>query len=891
MLSVRPFVSRTTAVALPFALVLGSAGTAFAAKPPRTPAPTLTQVPAKNTNLTTATFAWTPAANTAYTCSKDGAVATTCASPKTYSSLSNGTHSFVLKAKLTTPSNAKPGATTYSWKVDTVAPAAPKISPIAGPTSNTSASVSFSDADASVTGYTCAIDGLAAVACTSPKSYTSLADATHTVVVTAHDAAGNTAASQVQWVVDSSAPDIPDVVPPASPTNSTSASVSFSTDDPTATFTCSLDGADPATPCTSPWTGTVGEGSHTLVVTATDAAHNVSQNSAGWVVDLTPPAVPILVTAPAANTSLTDGEVLFSDLDLSATSFSCVLDGAPAAPCTSPFTAPAPLSAGHHTFSVTALDAAGNESAPMTVPGGWTVDTTSFPAQFVTGPDSPTNDTTPTFDFLATDTTSTGFLCSLDGGAYSACSAPVTLDVSAQGSHTLSVESLDNAVPANASVPVTWSWVLDTTGPSSSPNAGGGVPANSGTVSSTPIFTFTTSDPNAAGFACSLDGGPFVPCASGYQPVVGDGTHTLVVGTVDQAGNVSTSTLSYTWTLDTTRPVATPVPFASLTTPVKVAFSEVVQGVTSSTVGVRLYGGSAQPAKVSCLNGSGAAVLCSSASVRAALVKPVAPLVPGQKYSVTLGAVHDAVGNLGKLTPLTFRALRTIQDNNAAGMTQAWASRSAVAAYGGRYVVADVKGAKASYRFTGTSVTWYTSRGPAMGYAQVFVDGKYKATVNNYSAVNSWHVARTVTGLAKAAHTLAIVDVTKRLVVDAVKVGAAPVVTNPVLTTRFGPVLTKSASGGSYGVADLSGNVYAMTFRGTSLSWYTVTGTAMGKAKVYVDGVYKGTFDNYASATHYNVRRTWSFADKVHTIKIVVLGTHRTGAKGSRVAVDRLVVG
>jgi hypothetical protein len=890
MSSPRTLFYRTAAVALPFALVLGAAGTAFAAKPPRTPVPTLTEKPAKVTNLTSATFAWTPAASTTYTCSKDGAVATACTSPKTYTALSNATHSFVLKARLTTPSNAKASATTYSWKVDTVAPTAPTVATITSPTSNTSASVSFSDADSSVTGYTCKLDSAPAAACTSPQGYTLLSEAAHTVVVTAHDAAGNTAASSVQWVVDASAPDIPDVVPPASPTKSTAASVAFSSDDPTATFTCSLDGADPATPCTSPWTGTVVEGSHTLVVTATDLASNVSTGSASWVVDLTPPDVPVLVTAPAANTSLTDGEVLFSDLDLSATAFSCVLDGAPATPCTSPFTAPSPLSTGHHTFSVTALDAAGNESAPMTVPGGWTVDTTSFPAQFVTGPDSPTNDKTPTFDFLATDTTSTGFLCSLDGAAYSTCSAPTTLAVSVQGPHTFSVESLDNAVPANASVPVSWSWVLDTTGPSSAPHAGSGVPANSGLVSSTPIFTFTTNDPNAAGFVCSLDGGPFLPCASGYQPVVGDGSHTLVVGTVDKAGNVSTSTLTYTWTLDTTPPAAKPVAFASLTTPVKVAFSEVVQGVSSSTVGVRLYGGAARPATVSCLNASGAAVSCGGASVRAALVKPLTPLVPGQKYSVTMGTVHDAVGNLAQLTPLTFRALRTIQDNNAVGMTESWASRSTSAAYGGRYVVADVKGAKASYRFTGTSITWFTSRGPAMGSAWVFVDGKYKATVNNASSVTSWHVARTVSGLTNASHTIALVDASKRLVVDAVKVGTT-LVTNPVLTTRFAGVLTSAASGGSYGVADQSGDVYALTFRGTSVSWYTVTGTAMGKAQVYVDGVYKGTVDNYASATHYNVRRAWSLTDKVHTIKIVALGTHRAGAKGSRVVVDRLVVG
>ena len=64
----------------------------------------------------------------------------------------------------------------------------------------------------------------------------------------------------------------------------------------------------------------------------------------------------------------------------------------------------------------------------------------------------------------------------------------------------------------------------------------------------------------------------------------------------------------------------------------------------------------------------------------------------------------------------------------------------------------------------------------------------------------------------------------------------------------------------------------------------------MGRASVYVDGVLKGTYDDYAS-TSKAVVRTWKVTDKVHTLKVVVTGTHRTGATGTRVVLDRLTVG
>ena len=44
-------------------------------------------------------------------------------------------------------------------------------------------------------------------------------------------------------------------------------------------------------------------------------------------------------------------------------------------------------------------------------------------------------------------------------------------------------------------------------------------------------------------------------------------------------------------------------------------------------------------------------------------------------------------------------------------------------------------------------------------------------------------------------------------------------------------------------------------------------------------------------ATRYGIKRSWTLTDKVHIVKIVVAGAHRSGATGNRVAVDALIVG
>jgi len=104
-------------------------------------------------------------------------------------------------------------------------------------------------------------------------------------------------------------------------------------------------------------------------------------------------------------------------------------------------------------------------------------------------------------------------------------------------------------------------------------------------------------------------------------------------------------------------------------------------------------------------------------------------------------------------------------------------------------------------------------------------------------------------------------------------------------------VKTSAASGGAYIRSDEAGSTVSFTFRGTGIAWDSVRGQSMGRALVYVDGVFKTSIDDYYGTLQYGYTRAFSgLTDTVHTIKILVLGNHRAGATGSLVTVDRWIV-
>src|SRR5262249_6277413 len=142
-------------------------------------------------------------------------------------------------------------------------------------------------------------------------------------------------------------------------------------------FQVSLDGS-PYAPAASPVSYTnLGEGSHTFSVRATDQAGNTSEPATyPWTIDVTPPTASITSQPPrTTNSSMASFGCNGSDAVTVASSlaFQVTLDGTTFVAATSPVSY-TNLGEGSHTFSVKAIDQAGNASEPVTY--SWTIDVT-----------------------------------------------------------------------------------------------------------------------------------------------------------------------------------------------------------------------------------------------------------------------------------------------------------------------------------------------------------------------------------------------------------------------------------------------------------------------------------------------------------------------------------
>jgi hypothetical protein len=231
------------------------------------------------TTQTSASFSFTGEAGATFQCALDGAAFGACTSPKAYSGLADGSHTFQVR-QTDTAGNTGPAAS-RNWTIDTAAPAAPTIT--SGPSGLTNqASASFSFTGEAGASLECSLDGAGFAACASPKAYAGLSDSPHTFQVRQTDTAGNTGtAASRNWTVDTVPPNTTIDASPADPSPA-DVSFSFSSPDGGTSFRCQLDGAG-FTSCTSPTSFTgLSSGSHTFDVEATDAAGNADPTPASF---------------------------------------------------------------------------------------------------------------------------------------------------------------------------------------------------------------------------------------------------------------------------------------------------------------------------------------------------------------------------------------------------------------------------------------------------------------------------------------------------------------------------------------------------------------------------------------------------------------------------------
>lgn len=302
-----------------------------------------------------------------------------------------------------------------------------------------------------------AVNGSSLGAVQSPIVLDDLAEGAYVLEVIGYDIYGNpTNTISHAFTVDLSAPvlNVTAQYSNGQLTNRTSNTIAFSANEPVE-FECELNESG-FWPCASPYdvSGLI-DGEHVVNIRARDRAGNVSDVSEiRWSVDTVPPT-----------TSLSAEKVAEDTFDFSFSSnedgvqFFCSVDGSAPVACASPHRVT--FSVGNHTFSVYAVDAAGNRD-PVGV---------SYPVEVLppitTNLTDPgivlTNSTSITFTFSSNHPDAT-FICTLDGGAPVPCVSPLTITGLANGQHTFRVQAVDSyghPDPVGAS----HTWTVDTIAP------------------------------------------------------------------------------------------------------------------------------------------------------------------------------------------------------------------------------------------------------------------------------------------------------------------------------------------------------------------------------------------------------------------------------------------
>lgn len=480
----------------------------------------------------------------------------------------------------------------FTYVEDSTAPDAPTISAHPGTvTRDTTPSFSFSGEAGAA--FQCRLGNDPFSTCSSPKGYT-LGDGTYTFQVKAIDAAGNESApSSFTWTIDTTPPPAPSITAaPNAASNDTTPSFSFADAEPGVTFNCRLSsGGFPA--CSSPKTYTLGEGSYTFFVKATDAAGNESQaTSFNWTIDTTAPTTAIQDPKPPSLTNSGSADFTFtgSDAGTGLSGFQCRLDGAPDfTSCSSPKRYSSLLD-GSHTFRVRAIDAAGNAD-PSPATWTWTVDSTP-PAKPVIqhSPGNPDGHSSWTFTY--SDSEPVTFHCQVDALAVETCgvnsnSGSYTTPTLSDGSHTFRVYATDAA--GNTGDAESFTWTIDTVSPLVTISNGPSQLTNQRTAS----FSFSSNKAGSS-YECQLDGAGFAACASPKQySGLTDGAHTFAVRatTLENTGPAS----QYSWTVDATAPetsISSGPPSASTSASATFAFSSTED---QSTFTCRLDGGGPTP--------------------------------------------------------------------------------------------------------------------------------------------------------------------------------------------------------------------------------------------------------------------------------------------------------
>ena len=285
---------------------------------------------------------------------------------------------------------------------------------------------------------------------------------------------------------------------------------------------------------------------------------------------------------------------------------------------------------------------------------------------------------------------------------------------------------------------------------------------------------------------------------------------------------------------------------------------------------------------------------------------------------------RDAAGNVSPVSaPVTVTVANNAPPPPPPGTTRfeetdpsiaysgGWTPNGSFSWSGGTAAFSTAPGARATFTFTGPSVSWIGGRASSTGIARISLDGVFLTEVDTYSKTEEIRVPMfAATGLANARHTLTI-EVTGRqnaaamgafVVVDAFDVPAATISrlqeTDPSIAYSAGSFVapdwspfdtSRAWSAGLATLSTVTGAKASITFTGTGISWIGARGPQTGIARVTLDGVVSPLVDTYSSTEQIQAEvftTKQGLADTSHTLTIEVTGDQNTLSTSPLIVVD-----
>jgi large repetitive protein len=519
-----------------------------------------------------------------FECKLDDGTFAGCTSLRQYTNLSDGPHTFQVRA-IDPQGDVDPTPASRTWSVYATQPPPPDTTPpetsigsCCQPdvSKSTTASFNFTGSDdrtpVSNLKFECRLDGTSESgwsSCTSPQDYPSLSDGSHTFEVRAIDSALNvdlTPASR-QFRIDTIAPDTTITSGPSGTVDHPEVSFEFSSSESGSSFECRISGGSWGD-CTSPWNVfTTIDGTQTVEVRASDALGNADPTPASltWTTAIPPTVLSVSPTDAATGVALgANVEAFFSEAidpdTITDQTFTLAKQGS----SSSVVQANVSYDGANKATLDPAVDLEANTSYTATIKGGstgakdlvgnvlsadktWTfstTDTTAPETTIVSGPSDTVSSTSASFSFSSSEAGST-FQCSLDGASFAGCTSPKSYSSLSQGSHTFRVRATDKAGNVDAS-PASRSWFVDTVVPKGTISINGGAASTS---SRSVTLKLSASDPSPASGVDSMrfrNGGTTTwsswfdySTSKSWTLTAGAGTKTVYVQYKDRAGNNS----------------------------------------------------------------------------------------------------------------------------------------------------------------------------------------------------------------------------------------------------------------------------------------------------------------------------------------------------------------